>query len=308
MLYHFTRLVEPEYLSDKASITVGELLDLYTPSDLAALLTTFSIRRMIKKRIKEELFEGIRPQLAREAHIGALTGLAVPNLGLGRGILWGALPHICRALMSSQEPATYTAWRRSLANPSMKERTTKEREIWGCSSAQVASLLLVKLGFPAQSAQSLASASDYCGGVATIQDGETRLARMALIWFECLLTGQSGPNESVPANFFPSQGVRAPIDETIKEFTSSDQSWIEKASGDISPERTPQLFTKSSDANKDLQVPDQLKEVFTLEALTKMDEWQFDDLVSHIDKEIADGNISADGTVVAAEELDSAIS
>jgi hypothetical protein len=39
-----------------------------------------------------------------------------------------------------------------------------------------------------------------------------------------------------------------------------------------------------------------------------MDEWQFDELVSHIDKEIADGNISSDGTSVAATEIDAAIS
>jgi hypothetical protein len=308
MLYHFTRLVAPEYLSERASVTVGELIDLYPPADLAAMVGSFSVRRIIKKRVPSELFERIRPHLAREAHIGALTGLAVPNLGLSRGILWGVMPHISHAVMSAHEPALYTRWRKSLQSSSMKERAAREREFWGCSSAQVASMLLVKLGFPTQTGQSLALANEHFGGVATIMDGEIRLSRMALLWFECLLTGQESPHEVLLGNFFPFQKVRASIDENIRDFTSSEQSWIERSSVDISAEKTPQLFNQTAKTSRDMDVPDQLKEVFTVESLTKMDEWQFDELVSHIDKEIADGNISSDGTSVAATEIDAAIS
>ncbi len=308
MLYHFTRVAAPEYLNDKASVTVGELIDLYLPSDLSALMATFSLARMIRKRVPSELYKRIAPHLAREAHIGALTGVAVPNLGFSRGILCGTLPHISHALMSIQEPTTYTSWRESLTNLSMQERRRREYEAWGCSAAQVASMLLVRLGFPGQLAYSLALASEHSGGIGAIQDTETRLARMALLWFECLLTGQEAPHEVLPGNFFPFKDVRASIDKAIKELTSSNQSWIEKTSDDISAEKTPRLFTKISGKDRELEVPGQLKEVFTVESLTKMDEWQFDALVNHIDKEIAEGNISTDGTSAAAAEIDSAIS
>jgi hypothetical protein len=308
MLYHFTRVAAPEYLSDRASVTVGDLIDLYKPLDISTLIASFSLSRIVRKRVPPELFALIRPHLAREAQIGALTGVAIPTLGLGRGILWGTLPHICHALMSAHDPSTYTRWRKSLSNSSIKERTVKEREMWGTSSAQVASMILVKVGFPTQLAQTLALASDYCGGLATIQDAELRLTRIALLWFESLINGQEAPHEPIPAAFFPFQNAQASVDATIRGFTSPDQSWIERTSADISTEKTPQLFTEAASKSKDLEVPGQLKEIFTVDSLTKIDEWQFDALVNHIDKEIANGNISSDGESAAANELDNIVS
>jgi hypothetical protein len=308
VLYHFTCAVAPEHLKDRSSVTVGELIDLYPPSDLSALIGTFSLARLIRKRVPSELYERISPHLAREAHIGALTSVAVPNLGLSRGILCGTLPHISHALMSAQQPATYTSWRESLTNLSMQERTRREHEVWGCSAAQVASMLLVKLGFPAQTAYSLALASEHSSGIGTDQDTETHLTRIALLWFECLLTGQEAPHKVPSGNFFPCKDIRVSIDKKIEELTSSNQSWIEKTSDDISAEKTPQLFNNSSTEQDELEVPGQLKEIFTVECLTKMDEWEFGALVDYIDKELAEGNMSSDGTSAAAAEIESEIS
>jgi hypothetical protein len=308
MLYYSTEVVEPEYLRRNAAITVGQLIDLYTPADLSAIIVAFSLGRMIRKRIPAELFDAIRPHLAREAHIGLMAGLAVPQLGFAPGVLLGTLPHIGHALMSASDPPLYKRWRRSLKEASFDERTKREREFWGCSSAQVGAMILIRLGFQTQSAQAFAFASDSTGPVKSILDLETRNVRIALLWLECLLNGQQTPKEVIPGDFFPFEGIRAGIESAIKQLTTPDQSWMERCGSDISPDRTPQLFTKAATTSAALEVPPQLAEIFSVESLTKMEEEQFDSLVTHIDKEIAEGRIDPNGTSKDANEIEDALS
>ncbi len=308
MLYYCTEVVEPDFLRKNRSISVGQLIDLYTPADLSAIITAFSLGKIIKKRVPEELFEGLRPHLAREAHIGLMGGLAVPQLGFAPGILLGTLPHIGHALMSASDPSLYKRWRRSLKGTSFDERTKREQELWGCSSAQVGAMVLIKLGFPTQSAQAIAFASDSTGPVKAIRDPETRNVRIALLWLECLLNGQDTPKEVLPGNLFPFEGIRAGIDSAIKQFTAPEQSWMERTASDVSPDRTPQLFTKAPSQSAALEVPPQLAEIFSVESLTKMEEEQFDSLVTHIDKEIAEGRIDPNGVSKDANEIEESLS
>jgi|GEM_PF-2162123 len=308
MLYYCTEVVEPEFLRKNKSIAVGELIDLYTPADLSAIIAAFSLGKIIRKRVPPELFERVRPYLAREAHVGLMAGLAVPHLGLAPGVLLGTLPHIGHALMSASDPSLYKQWRRSLTGTSFDERTKREQELWGCSSAQVGAMILIRLGFPTQSAQALAFASESTAPVKSIRDLETRNVRISLLWLECLLNGQETPKDVLPGDCFPFEGIRAGIDASIKQLTSPDQSWLERSGEDISPERTPQLFTKPPVKSAALEVSPQLAEIFSVESLTKMGEAQFDSLVNHLDKEIADGKIDPHGNSKDANEIEDALS
>lgn len=308
MLYYSTEVIEPEHLRKNTSISVGQLIDLYTPADLAAIIVAFSLGRIIRKRIPADLLEAVRPHLAREAHIGLMAGLAVPQLGFAPGVLLGTLPHIGHALMSASDPSLYKRWKRSLKGASFDERTKRERELWGCSSAQVGAMILIKLGFPTPSAQAFAFASESTGPVKSIRDPETRNVRIALLWLECLLNGQQAPKEVLPGDFFPFEGIRAGIESAIKQLTAPEQSWMERSSSDVSPDKTPQLFTKVTSSPAALEVPPQLAEIFTVESLTKMEEEQFDSLVTHIDKEIAEGRIDPNGVSKDANEIEDALS
>jgi hypothetical protein len=308
MLFYCTQVVEPQFLRDNAAISVGQLIDLYTAADMSAILAAFSLGKIIRRRVPGELFEKIRPHLAREAHVGLMAGLAVPHLGFAPGVLLGTLPHIGHALMSASDPSLYKRFRRSLTGTTFHERTQRERELWGCSSAQVGTMVLVKLGFPTQSAQAIAFASDSIKPVKSISDLETRHVRIALLWLECLLNGQQTPAEVIPTEFFPLEQIRAGIDSSIKQLTAPEQSWLERSGADISPDSTPQLFRKAPSKSAALEVPPQLAEIFTVEALTKMDEDQFDQLVTHIDKEIAEGKVDPTGIPKDVNEIDDSLS
>ena len=95
---------------------------------------------MVRKLAPSELMQEIRPHLTRECQVGALVGVAIPNLGYAAGVLWGSLRHLSHALMSIEAPKTYKNFRKAVQGLTPNETAKKEIEVWGCTSSQVASI------------------------------------------------------------------------------------------------------------------------------------------------------------------------
>ncbi len=288
VLYYFTDLVARKEISSRSRLTVGEMLDLFKPTEIGAFLLTAALTRIARSIAPPELLREVRPHLAREAHIGALVGIAVPHLGLAPGILWGALPHVAHILMSMDDPILYRTWRRSAVVASTSEKSRREFEVWGCSSAQVCALLMANLGFSRQTACAFELAARYHGPLGYLKEGELQRFRAALLWLETLVNGQVEPNESLPAHLYPFQETKAQAQTLLAEFTLHEPAWIERSVRDISPERTPSLFDEAVH-DKSPQLINPLAEIFTVDSLTQMDEWEFDNLLAEIDAEIDQG-------------------
>ncbi len=289
MLYYITELTADDTLKDKSALTVGDMMDAYRPLDLACLMSCYVIGRMVRKVVPEDLMREIQPHLSRESQVGALVGVAIPALGFSGGLLWGSLRHLAHALMAAKDPSSYKKWRKAITGLSSQACDKQELETWGCTSAQVASMLLTSLGFGKDTAQLVERAGGYQGAITTITETDLKSFRLAVLWFDCFATGKTQPNEKLPTTFFPDERDRKRVDARISALkTSPSLSWIERSSADISPQKTPKLFAKPKGADG-VDVPDQLQDVFSVEALTKMDEWEFDTLVAQIDTELEDG-------------------
>lgn len=288
MLYHVTQLTAKDTIQDLKSLTVGDMMDMYRPLDLASLLSSYVIGRMVRKIAPPELMNEIRPHLARECQVGALIGVAIPNLGFAAGVLWGTLRHLSHALMASGDPKSYKNFRKSVAGLSPNDIAKKEVELWGCTSAQVASMMLTSLGFGKDTAQLLERAGTYQSPITSITEVDLKNFRLAVLWFDCFANGKQQPNEKLPTAFFPFDTDRKKVTTVLSSLSAELPSWLERSGDDISPEKTPQLFVKPAGTNED--IPEQLQDVFSVKALTNMDEWDFDTLVAQIDCELEEGN------------------
>jgi hypothetical protein len=288
ILYHFTELVARGEVADRSQVTVGEMLDLYKSRDISAFLLVSALTRIGKAMAPTILFQEIRPHLAREAHAGALVGIAVPHLGLAPGLLWGVLPHVAHILMSMHDPELYLTWRRSLVVASAAEKASRELEVWGCTSAQVSALLMVNLGFSRETACALELAARYNGPVGYLKEGELQKFRGAVFWLEAFLNKQFEPDESLPAHLYPFPATKADVQRLLSEFTLCEPAWIERSERDISPEKTPSLF-RDAVSLEGSKSSNPLQEIFTVDSLTQMDEWEFDTLLAEIDAEIVQG-------------------
>ena len=60
--------------------------------------------------------------------------------------------------------------------------------------------------------------------------------------------------------------------------------WLDRSGADLSAETAPELFATAAE-DSEFEVPDELRDVFTVEELTEMEEDDFDDLIDQIDEE-----------------------
>ncbi len=300
MLYYVSDLISRDTVQGAKSISVGELMDLYSPMDLAALLSCYVSFRLASKSTPKELLDAIRPHLAHESYVGALVGVAIPALELAGGILWGCSRHIAHMLMSSDEPRKYKQWRAKVGQIPSSRQSELEVETWGCTSSQVASMVLANMGLGNEIACLMEKAASYRGAVATITETDLQNFRLAVLWFECFLSRQQQPTEKLAAKMFPFETDRIKVEAALQRFDPATPSWLERSGADISPELTPALFSASKQESK-FEVPEQLQDVFKLDELTKMDEWEFDTLVAHIDREIEE--TSASDGVLSQKDL-----
>jgi hypothetical protein len=288
MLYYFTELVAGREISGRSRLTVGEMLDLLRATDISAFLLTCALTRIVRAVAPTILLQEIRPHLAREAHVGALVGVAVPHLGLAPGMLWGVMPHVAHILMSMNDPALYLSWRRSLVVGSAAEKSSRELEVWRCTSAQVCALLMANLGFSRETACAFELAARYNGPIGYLKEGELQKFRAALLWLETFLNNQSEPNDSLPAHLYPFLETKTLVQAQLSAFSLCEPAWIERSGRDISPEKTPSLFHDALPLEGPRSI-NPLQEIFTVDALTQMDEWEFDTLLAEIDAEIGQG-------------------
>lgn len=285
MLYYVSDLTSRETVRGASSLSVGELMDLYPPMDLAAMLSCYVSFRLASKSTPKELLDAIRPHLVRESYAGALVGVAIPRLELTGGLLWGCSRHIAHMLMSSDEPRKYIQWRAKAQQVPFSKQSELEIDTWGCTSSQVASMVLANMGLGNETACLMERAGSYRGAVTAIIETDLQNFRLAVLWFDCFLNRQQQPTEKLAGKMFPFETDRAKVEAALERFDPGSPSWLERSGADISPEQTPALFAAPKQDSK-FEVPEQLQDVFKLDELTKMDEWEFDTLVAHMDREI----------------------
>lgn len=299
MLYYASRSLAADIVKGSEHLTVGSMMELYSPLDLATMIAALVVSRKARRLAPPELWAEIRPHFSRESLVGGYVGVAIPSLGFSPGILWGAMPHVAHVLMAAKKPESYSEYRQKLRVAKKMSDPALETAIWGTTSSQVTSVLLTQLGFRKDFSSLLDRASTYGQAVSTIEDETFRQMRLALLWFNCFLTGTDQPRERLPTKFFPFKTDRDRVDSYLKKLTTEEVSWLERSSADVSAEKSPELF-KQAASTGEFEVPDQLKEVFTLDEITSMEEVDFDKLVDHIDLE---GEQQESGEILSTNQL-----
>jgi hypothetical protein len=287
MLYFASEALAKESLDAAPAVTVGDLLELYQPADLASMITCLVITRRIRKESPPQLWEQVRPTFARESLVGGFVGVAIPSLGFCPGILCGAMPSLARALMARNDPSTYTRFLTETKGKGAREVLAAEGRIWGCSASQVSSLILTQIGFGKDYSALLHSAITCEQGIANISDDSLRRMRLAHLWLDCFLTGREQPTERLDTKFFPFKTDRDRADRLIRAIDDRSMSWLERNGDELSRETTPKLFAELNQDPK-FEIPEELKDVFSLKQITEMEEEDFDKLIDQIDLENTD--------------------
>ena len=282
-IYFASRELREDHFANVTACSVGDLVALYTPLDLAAFITCFFLNRRLKKA-GGDVWPLVSPQFSREASIGALVGVAIPTIGYAPGLLLSALRNVSHALMSVDNPKSYEEFRKNLIASKKMIDEDLERKLWKTTSSQVSSMILTALGFKSEVSEIIGSVVNTTQRAAEIKNPQVQSFRLAHLWNEAFVLKREQPLEKLNSTFFPLEKDRVKASPHIEAALNGRISWLDRGKDDLNPQLAPHLFAKKKE-DPNLEIPDELKDVFNIEELSSMEEEDFDRLIDQIEAE-----------------------
>ncbi|MCB0330363.1 MAG: hypothetical protein KDD70_11885 [Bdellovibrionales bacterium] len=290
MLYYGTQDLRSGYIADQDNLTVGSMMDLFEPLDLAAMIACFVYYRKAKKLLNDTQWEYIKEQIDQDSQIGAQIGVSIPTLGIATGLITGTLLQAGLAALIKSNEKAFKEYRRYLNGEGLPYDFKKEEELFGCSSEQVGVFTLSKMGFGVDIGQAFTVAFDLKRDISTIKEPLQLKMRLSRLWIDTLKAGNDQPTKRFPGEFYPVQTERDRLNAEVKKIMGGKFPWLGRRKDDISEEKTPLLFKKMAASD---EVPEDLADIFSVDQITAMEEEDFDDLCDHMDEE-AEGKDSKD--------------
>jgi hypothetical protein len=300
MLYQATLELHNKDIRDLEFVSVGEMMNHYKAGDLAALIGMFVFFKKVRRIVSDQDWDLLRNDIVYRIQAGAAAGVALPKVGVGAGVLMGAMPLLTIGSMYPYNNKGFTEYRRHLQKSDYEFDAELEVLHWSCTAAQVASLSMSQLGFGVDMAEAVLR-----GWESTPLErlnNEIQLDyRMARLWLEAFLKCEDQPMSSVPGEYFPLAEDRTKAEHAMGCLIDGYRHWFELTPDDVSRELTPKLFPP---IDEDSEIPADLQEVFSIDEITEMGERDFDDLIDQIDMEQA-GEVAMGGTTMSTDALES---
>jgi hypothetical protein len=243
--YYYIKTFKPDKLD-----LVGELTEktseLFTPFEVGSILPILYIFRRAQRMISEDEWKYLVKDFNLRTELALHIGLSISNIGAGIGILAGSIRYLAMATFLIHDPKGYAEYRRLLKSKKLNYDYSWEQARWGCTHLQVASNLIVRMGFQSKIAQSINTGleadelkpslkSDYIAyGVKLIE-----------VWSNALIESGKIPNISHDGDFYPlKEQMNRLIEQAELTLKSGSQyTWLEKVKEDITKDSTPELFS-----------------------------------------------------------------
>ena len=282
LLYYATRELKGETLKDQQSWSVGSMLDVFKPLDIASLVASFVFFRKCRRLLGDERWKLLRDSLVLDVQLASQVGAAVDAIGIGYSIISSSWLHYASGAVFVAKEKEFKEYYRQIEKNFVKRDVAQEASRFGCSISQVAILLLSTFGFGTEIANALSIATDPENTPYNISEDLPRSLMVVHEWLAALRAGKEQPSPRLPAKYFPLAADLPLLSRKIKNVLAGNQVFLERGKKDVSPELTPELFVKEA-ANP--EIPEQLKDVFSMDDISKMEEEDFDDLIDQIDAE-----------------------
>jgi hypothetical protein len=286
MLYFATKSLRPLKLAGLSSWSVGSMMTAFEPLDLAALIASFVYYRKCKKLVPEHAWGNFNLSLGKEPQFGASAGSAIPEIGAGLGLIASSFQHFARCSFALKHTDAYQKYSAHAKGASPADILRLEQESFGCTAPQVAVMLLSAAGFGTDVGNGLSIAFDPSRPSATLKDDWAARMRHARIWIDTALQGLDQPSDKMAVRFFPSKEQHEWLKQCNKLIRDGQVGWLQRTKSDLTQKEAPELFAVAKGTE---DIPDALRDVFSLEEITSMEEEDFDELIDQIDEEQATG-------------------
>lgn len=240
--YYFTKSYRPEFFENPDELGAKEFFRAFSPIEHSAIIAYCYLYRMILKMSDREEWSFINEPFYDAIGVGGCVGSAIPKIGLGFGTLTRGVRYLALAPLLWNSKEKFKEYRRHLKNSDKAFDTEKELEGWGCSSLHIATLIIQMLGFNSSIG---AGYFDAIGDspASKLEPKFGTIFRATDKWIDHLMEGKELPPELTEEFRLDGKKLEDLI-QTVKRVVQSPDriEWLSKGKGNISPERTPELF------------------------------------------------------------------
>lgn len=240
-LYFAAMTYRPEQFQSQGADT-SAIMSVFTPDELATLLSVVYLFRTIKKGCDPDEWRFIEEAIIPQTDICGIMGDVIPAIGLSNATLVGAIRLLSQALFLGVKKKEFTNYRRALKKSGALADYAEEIKTWGCTHAQVASILVQPVGLGRTLSEQLSL------GLLPISQGnepkESVGMRVVSQWLEAILTTGKEPQIAHRVEYYPHAKdienflVRA---NSIRQVGSR-YKWLTQGKESLTPETTPTMF------------------------------------------------------------------
>ena len=226
---------------------IDDVLDVarvFTPMELAAILGSLYLIRRAKKLSAESEFEFIENDLARRANIATVIGDLVPNIGLGLAIVVASIKHVAMGAYLIDDAKVFSSYRKYLKTTNKEVDLDYEYRQWGCTHPEIASKLLVIIGFSAELANSIKNGLLlYYGYPQNIEHSKKELAVYNLELKLKETINREAITEISDPNFIMPMENEKIFQTRVEKFLDENytDSWFKKVSRDMDSDSAPEM-------------------------------------------------------------------
>lgn len=254
MFYFAAKTFSPDKVEETSYISKRKLAAFFTPFELASLLAMAFLFRRCRKRAKSDLFEESVFTIQRDVNLGAYVGQAIPHIGVGWGIMIGGIRHLAETAFLLHDADGFGKYVRHRNKAKVAFDIDFEVSRWGCTSLQVASVLLQSLGFGIEMSEGLIVGLDPRTPEEEIREDRFYRVKITRLWIDTLVETGDIPQITHRGNYYPLESNLAILLEKLQREPNpgSNQAWLTKSKSDITPDKVPSLYLDASRAMEKL--------------------------------------------------------
>lgn len=235
LLYSAKQFYPDEMKKRPAQPSGKDFLEIFAPDALAALFGISYFYKKAKKLAAEEEWNHYSKSIHAYLDLCGSMGLNIPKIGLGKGLLVGAMDTIAITCFHLHDKKGFTEYRRTLKNKNLREDLKHEYDRWGCSRYHIASILIQALGFGVDFSNA------YATGLLADETNEKYLDplaytfRISRVWAESLLATGKEPDRAMRVEYYPDKAGLNNIMQSISLIKSSGSqySWLDKTKDEV---------------------------------------------------------------------------
>lgn len=248
-LYFASRLYRPTAFQSDTAFKVKDLVLLYRPIDLAGLVGCLYLFRRARKRCPDDEWGELAQGMKLGVDLGFLVGTAIPNIGAALGALRGGVRSAAIATFHIHDQKGAKEYRRHLASKNLEFDQDWEVSRWGCSSAQVSSVMVQSLGFGVTFSNALymsltLSEAPLASGPLSGCDLLAYRFAITQLWAKAVYETGSEPTIVHRGEFYP---VRTALEELVAQVSkiksgAAEENWLSRGKDDLTAQNAPHMF------------------------------------------------------------------